>query len=210
MASFTEPLNFGSRPFSSSWNAPMRSAGRSDSRRRCSRARRIPAGARDWSTSPIPNGSTCPRPARRPRGQALRRRHRREGRGGNRRAPAPAARARDRRAAGTVPRPQRGPPMKTRCAASVGWIAAATILAGIAHSQTTLVDASAVYPEGPLWRDGKLLYVEYAGPGVKTWDGKRTTSFWSGAHCGASGLIAYRHNHILVACYDSNTIVELD
>jgi len=100
--------------------------------------------------------------------------------------------------------------MKTRCAASVGWIAAATILAGIAHSQTTLVDASAVYPEGPLWRDGKLLYVEYAGPGVKTWDGKRTTSFWSGAHCGASGLIAYRHNHILVACYDSNTIVELD
>jgi sugar lactone lactonase YvrE len=69
---------------------------------------------------------------------------------------------------------------------------------------------AAAYPEGPLWRDGKLLYVEYAGSGVKMWDGKRATDFWRGAHCGASGLIGYRDGHILVACYDANTIVELD
>jgi sugar lactone lactonase YvrE len=42
------------------------------------------------------------------------------------------------------------------------------------------------------------------------WDGKRARSYWSGEHCGASGLIAYRHDHILVACYDANQIVELD
>jgi len=73
-----------------------------------------------------------------------------------------------------------------------------------------LIDAAAAYPEGPLWRDGKLLYVEYAGPGIKIWDGKHANSYWSSAHCGASGLIAYRRNHILVACYDANTIVELN
>jgi gluconolactonase len=85
---------------------------------------------------------------------------------------------------------------------AVGIIAAA-------RAGTVLLDAAA-YPEGPLWRDGKLLYVEYAGPGVKMWDGKRATDFWQGAHCGASGLIDYRNGHILVACYDANTIVELD
>ena len=42
------------------------------------------------------------------------------------------------------------------------------------------------------------------------WDGRRTSVYWRGEHCGASGLIAYRRDHLLVACYDANTIVELD
>jgi gluconolactonase len=82
--------------------------------------------------------------------------------------------------------------------------------AGASLADTELVDAAAAYPEGPLWRDGKLLYVEYAGSGIKAWDGKQITSYWSGAHCGASGLIDYRKHHLLVACYDANTVVELD
>jgi gluconolactonase len=94
---------------------------------------------------------------------------------------------------------------------ALAWsIAAAAALAAAAQADTVLIDAAAAYPEGPLWRDGKLLYVEYAGPGIKTWDGTRAVSYWSGDHCGASGLIAYRRNHILVACYDANTLVELD
>lgn len=80
---------------------------------------------------------------------------------------------------------------------------------GAAQANTALVDAAA-YPEGPLWHDGKLLFVEYAGPGIKMWDGSRTSVYWRGEHCGASGLIAYRRDHLLVACYDANTIVELD
>jgi len=80
---------------------------------------------------------------------------------------------------------------------------------GTAQANTALVDAAA-YPEAPLWHDGKLLFVEYAGPGIKMWDGKRTSVYWRGEHCGASGLIAYRRDHLLVACYDANTIVELD
>ena len=50
-------------------------------------------------------------------------------------------------------------------------LAAAPLLG--ARAATTLVDDAAVYPEGPLWKDGRLLYVEYAGPGIKSWDGKR-------------------------------------
>jgi sugar lactone lactonase YvrE len=90
--------------------------------------------------------------------------------------------------------------------ASLVWAAGAI---AAARADTVLIGPAA-YPEGPLWREGRLLYVEYAGPGVKMWDGKRATDFWQGAHCGASGLIDYRNGHILVACYDANTIVELD
>ena len=100
--------------------------------------------------------------------------------------------------------------MKKCCALTIWSIVCGITLIGASRADTVLVDAAAAYPEGPLWRDGKLLYVEYAGPGIKVWDGKHVRSYWSGAHCGASGLIAYRHDHILVACYDANEIVELD
>jgi len=100
--------------------------------------------------------------------------------------------------------------MKLRCALAFWSIVSAIAQMGISGAGTLVVDTTAAYPEGPLWRNGKLLYVEYAGPGIKIWDGRRTRSYWSGDHCGASGLIAYRRNHILVACYDANQIVELD
>jgi gluconolactonase len=99
--------------------------------------------------------------------------------------------------------------MKMRCLVAIGSIICAAGLNAVAHADAVLIGAAA-YPEGPLWRDGKLLYVEYAGPGIKVWDGRRASDFWQGRHCGASGLIDYRHGHILVACYDANTIVELD
>src|SRR5450631_3841774 len=97
--------------------------------------------------------------------------------------------------------------MKLRCALKLWWIVAAASLAGVAHAGTVLVHAAA-YPEGPLWRDGKLLYVEYAGAGIKMWDGRRATTYWRGEPCGASGLITYRRNHLLVACYDMNAILQ--
>jgi gluconolactonase len=100
--------------------------------------------------------------------------------------------------------------MKMRRLLALWSIVSAVTLIGPSRADTVLVDATAAYPEGPLWRDGKLLYVEYAGPGIKMWDGKEIKPYWSREHCGASGLIAYRRNHILVACYDANEIVELD
>jgi gluconolactonase len=99
--------------------------------------------------------------------------------------------------------------VKFRRLAAAWLMIAASAVIGSSRADTVLVD-SAAYPEGPLWHSGKLLYVEYAGAGIKAWDGKRSTAYWRGEHCGASGLIAYRRSHILVACYDANTIVELD
>jgi len=53
----------------------------------------------------------------------------------------------------------------------------AASLGTVSRADTVLIDAAAVYPEGPLWRDGKLLYVEYAGPGIKIWDGNGSREY---------------------------------
>ena len=79
-----------------------------------------------------------------------------------------------------------------------------------ATAAITVIDPHAAYPEGPLWRDGKVFYVEYAGPGVKVWDGHAIHVFWQGGHCGPSGLISYAGDHLLIACYDANTVLEID
>jgi gluconolactonase len=76
-------------------------------------------------------------------------------------------------------------------------------------AEVTTIDPDAHYPEGPLWRDGKLFYVEYAASNIKSWDGKRATVYWHKDGCGANSLIAF-NGHLLVACYDDNSLVELD
>ncbi len=60
-----------------------------------------------------------------------------------------------------------------------------------------------------MWDHGRLLYVEYAGDDIKSWDGKQSMVYWRKDHCGASALIHFRGDHILVACYDGNYLVEL-
>jgi sugar lactone lactonase YvrE len=85
---------------------------------------------------------------------------------------------------------------------------AAAAPAAFADSLTT-VDADAHYPEGPLWRDGKLFYVEYATGNIKSWDGSRTAVYWHKDGCGPSALIPF-NSHLLVACYDDNSLAELD
>jgi gluconolactonase len=89
-------------------------------------------------------------------------------------------------------------------------LVAALLPLRLVYADITVVDPHAIYPEGPVWSDGKLYYVEYAGPGIKVWDGEHTTIFWAREHCGANGLINFGNHHLLVACYDENVLVELD
>ena|SRR5207302_748216 len=65
-------------------------------------------------------------------------------------------------------------------------------------------------PRGLCGIGGRLLYVEYAADDIKAWDGKQAKIYWRKDHCGANPLIRFRDDHILVACYDGNYLVELD
>jgi gluconolactonase len=79
-----------------------------------------------------------------------------------------------------------------------------------AHAGTvSVLDPDAHYPEGPVWRDGQLYFVEYSAGNIKRWDGQRATIIWHRDGCGPSGLIDF-HGHWLIACYDDNSIVEID
>ena len=98
-----------------------------------------------------------------------------------------------------------------RSARMAGWVLAACGFAsGAASAGVVAIDPDARYPEGPLWDQGRLLYVEYAADTIKSWDGKKASVWWHKAHCGSNGLIHFQHDHILVACYDGNYLVELD
>jgi len=79
-----------------------------------------------------------------------------------------------------------------------------------AHAGSAVIDAHASYPEGPVTDRGRLLYVEYATSNIKSWDGERLRVYWHKDHCGASALIHYQGDHLLVACYDGNYLAELD
>jgi gluconolactonase len=87
------------------------------------------------------------------------------------------------------------------------------VLAGAAASalaeQLITIDRDAHYPEGPLWREGRLFYVEYAPSTIRQWDGSRSTVFWHKDGCGPSALIPF-NGRLLVACYDANSLLELD
>jgi gluconolactonase len=83
------------------------------------------------------------------------------------------------------------------------------IVTGARAGSVGAIDPSAHYPESPVWRDGQLSYVEYSTGNIKRWDGTQMRVFWHRESCGPSGLIAFR-DHWLIACYDDNSIVEID
>src|SRR5262245_21824944 len=84
-------------------------------------------------------------------------------------------------------------------------------IAGAAAGSGTLTElTAAAYPEGPLWRNSKLYYVEYSTDRVMVWAGTSARPLWTAHGCGASGMISFGNDHFLVTCYDSNSVVEID
>jgi gluconolactonase len=81
--------------------------------------------------------------------------------------------------------------------------------AGVNAAAPVAIDPQAHYPEGPVWRDGSLYFVEYSDGNIKRWDGHDSKVIWHGEKCGASGLADF-HGHWLIACYDSNSLLEID
>lgn len=74
----------------------------------------------------------------------------------------------------------------------------------------TTINDDSFYPEGPLWLNGELFYTEYSEGRILTWDGESSREFWAQEGCGPSGLIETEDNTLLVTCYDSNTLAEVD
>jgi gluconolactonase len=65
------------------------------------------------------------------------------------------------------------------------------------------------FPEGPVWHDGKLYYVEYDRNTVTVWDGKTNRIFASQKGCGPSAVLVTLRGDFLTTCYDDGTIGHL-
>lgn len=71
------------------------------------------------------------------------------------------------------------------------------------------LDADAQYPEGPLWRDGALYYVEFAVHRIARWKNGNKSRFWSEPDSGPCALGQWRDGFLLCA-YDANALIEID
>jgi gluconolactonase len=86
-------------------------------------------------------------------------------------------------------------------------IVAACALATAAHAQDLqVVNARALFPEGPAMSNGKLLYAEYAGNAVTVWDGKKNAQMWKQDGCGPSAVVPMGED-FGITCYDSGQLV---
>jgi gluconolactonase len=75
-----------------------------------------------------------------------------------------------------------------------------------AQSGVQVLNDDAHYPEGPIWYQGKLYYVEYDRNAVMTWDGRKNAVFALDKGCGQSAVVPTAHGEFLTTCYDNGTI----
>lgn len=73
-------------------------------------------------------------------------------------------------------------------------------------AQVTVLNGDAHFPEGPVWYQGKLFYVEYDRNAVMVWDGRTNKVFSAQKGCGQSAVVPTRRGDFVTTCYDNGTI----
>jgi gluconolactonase len=78
-----------------------------------------------------------------------------------------------------------------------------------AAADVKVINDKAAFPEGPVFLDGKLYYVEYGGNTIDVWDGKTNTVLWKSDGCGPSAVAPLGSGDFVVTCYDAGTIARV-
>ena len=86
---------------------------------------------------------------------------------------------------------------------TVWWCIAFAVIAQAQAAEPQVLNADAHFPEGPVWHQGRLYYVEYDRHTVMTWDGEKNTVFWSQPGCGPSAVINTARGEFLPAAGDA-------
>ena len=91
-------------------------------------------------------------------------------------------------------------------------IAGAFLMAvsSLASAEMTVVDKLALGPEGPLYDNGNLYYVEWGSSELTRWDGESISTVHQEDGCGHNGLALTSQDTFLVACFFSSEVLELD
>ena len=83
-------------------------------------------------------------------------------------------------------------------------------LHGTAGADMSVVDKLALGPEGPLYDQGNLYYVEWGSSELSMWDGEAVATIHQLDGCGHNGLALTAQDTFLVACFFSSDVLELD
>jgi gluconolactonase len=75
-----------------------------------------------------------------------------------------------------------------------------------AQGGVQVLNADAWYPEGPIWYQGRLYYVEYGRNTITVWDGRKNSVFSAQKGCGQSAVVPTVRGEFLTTCYDNGTI----
>ena len=70
----------------------------------------------------------------------------------------------------------------------------------------TVINPESFFPEGPLWHDGQLYYVEYSAHTVMRWADGQNQVVWQQEGCGPSAVVALAADAFAVTCYDAGTV----
>jgi sugar lactone lactonase YvrE len=90
------------------------------------------------------------------------------------------------------------------------WLVALVVAGNSAVAgEVEIINAESYFPEGPLWHDGRLYYVEYATGTVMRWDGKENAQVWQQDGCGPSAVIEAGDGNFLITCYDADSLVRI-
>jgi sugar lactone lactonase YvrE len=68
------------------------------------------------------------------------------------------------------------------------------------------INPRSFYPEGPLWHQGRLYYVEYSEDRVMCWDGAQNRPVWHRAGSGPCSLIPAAEGGLWVACFSGDRL----
>lgn len=80
-------------------------------------------------------------------------------------------------------------------------------LFGVAHAE--VIDSNAEYPEGALWRDGRIYYTEMGADRVSSFDGGHKQIVWRERGCGPTSLAPW-NGGLLVLCHRAPGLVALN
>lgn len=75
-----------------------------------------------------------------------------------------------------------------------------------AQGPVRVLNDDAHFPEGPIWFQGKLFYVEYDRNAVMVWDGRTNRVFSAQKGCGQSAVAPTTRGDFVTTCYDNGTI----
>jgi gluconolactonase len=82
------------------------------------------------------------------------------------------------------------------------------LMAGAAQAEPSVV-ASGSYPEGLLWRGGKLYFTEMGADQVTVIDNGKPRPFWTLAGCGPTQIVPFGPSGFVVDCHLGRGMVEV-